>query len=252
MGKGRVMIRGPRVQDVGYRLFLLNLASESNLTGFQARNIGKDCVEALFEGGEEEVKEFIEAVKKLVPREAEVSSIEFKEYEGPVKHVDVFRSEFMAIQLGKIVEIGVEMLGRQDRMLEKQDVTIEKIDNLGTKVDTMGEKVDKVGEKVDNLGMKVDALGEKVDKVGEKVDNLGMKVDALGEKVDKVGEKVDNLGMKVDALGEKVDKVGEKVDAVGAKMDGLRDDLRSILDRRLADLERDMVLVKERLGIHNT
>lgn len=35
-------------------------------------------------------------------------------------------------------------------------------------------------------------------------------------------------------------------------MDGLREDLRSMLDRRLTDLEKDMALVKERLGIRNT
>jgi hypothetical protein len=38
----------------------------------------------------------------------------------------------------------------------------------------------------------------------------------------------------------------------GAKVDGLREDLRSMLDRRLTDLEKDMALVKERLGIRNT
>ncbi|MBO3841705.1 MAG: acylphosphatase [Candidatus Brockarchaeota archaeon] len=69
MGKGRVLIRGSRVQDVGYRLFLLNLASESNLTGFQARNVDTDCVEALYEGGEEETKMFVEKVRELAPKE---------------------------------------------------------------------------------------------------------------------------------------------------------------------------------------
>ncbi len=38
----RLVIRGNRVQDIGYRMFLLNLASEHGLTGFQARNVGRN------------------------------------------------------------------------------------------------------------------------------------------------------------------------------------------------------------------
>jgi len=224
MRRGKVVVSGPMVQDVGHRLFLLNLASESNLTGFQARNVGGDRVEALYEGGEQECEEFVKAVRRLAPEEAEVSGIEFKEYEGPVKRIEVFRNEFVTIQLGRIVEVGVEMLGKQDRMLEKQDTTIEKVGALGVKVDAVGAKIDSLGEKVDTVGVKVEKLGVKIDTVGEKIDNLG----------------------------EKVDAAGAKVEALGAKVDGLREDLRSMLDRRLTDLERDMALVKERLGIRNT
>ncbi len=45
--KRRLPIRGGRVQDIGYRMFLLNLASEHDLVGFQARNVGKGAVEVL-------------------------------------------------------------------------------------------------------------------------------------------------------------------------------------------------------------
>jgi hypothetical protein len=31
MSKGRVLVKSPRVQNIGFRLFLLNLAGESNL-----------------------------------------------------------------------------------------------------------------------------------------------------------------------------------------------------------------------------
>jgi acylphosphatase len=77
MSKGRVLVKGPRVQNIGYRLFLLNLAGESNF-----RNISTDCVEVLYEGGDQEIREFVEKVKESSPKEAEVSSIKFKEYDG--------------------------------------------------------------------------------------------------------------------------------------------------------------------------
>ncbi len=207
MGKGRVLIRGSMVQDVGYRLFLLNLASELNLTGFQARNVDTDCVEVLYEGGEKETKMFMERVRELAPKEAEVSSIRFEEYEGPVKNIEVFRNEFTTIQLGKIVEIGLGMLGRQDQMLSKQDQMLEK-------QDIMLEKQDRMLGKMDQMLEKQDIMLEKQDIVIKKLDDLGVKIDNLGTKID-----------------------------------GLREDLKSMLDRRLAALEKDVALIKSRLGI---
>ncbi|MEM3659458.1 MAG: acylphosphatase [Thermoproteota archaeon] len=171
MGKGRVLIRGSRVQDVGYRLFLLNLASESNLTGFQARNVDTDCIEGLYEGGEEETKMFVEKVRELAPKEAEVSGMKFEGYEGPVKNIEVFRSEFTTIQLGKIVEIGLGMLGRQDQMLSKQDGMLGKMDQMLEKQDLMLGKQDILIEKIDNLGVKIDNLGTKIDGLREDLKN---------------------------------------------------------------------------------
>ncbi len=207
MSRGRVLVKGPRVQNIGYRLFLLNLASESNLTGFQARNIGTDCVEVLYEGGDQEAREFVEKVKESSPKEAEVSSIEFKEYDGPVKRIEVFRSEFTTMQLGKIVEIGLEMIGKQDDSLSKQDKMLEKQDLMLEKQDGMLGKLDQVLEKQDLMLEKQDIMIEKIDGLGAKVDNLGLKID------------------------------------------GLREDLKSMLDRRLTTLERDVALIKNRLGI---
>ncbi|MGC8832111.1 MAG: acylphosphatase [Thermoproteota archaeon] len=214
MVKGRIIIKGPRVQDVGYRLFLLNLASETNLTGFQARNIGNDSIEALYEGDEQEAEGFIDAVKKLAPAEAEVSRIKFEKYEGIVKPIEVFRSEFNTIQLGKIVEVGVKMLGKQDTMLEKQDGMLNKMDLMLEKQDMMLEKQDTMLEKQDGMLNKMDLMLE-----------------------------------KQDMMLEKQDVVIEKIDGLGVKIDALREDLKSMLDRRLSVLEKDMALVKEKLGI---
>jgi acylphosphatase len=213
MSKGRVLVKSPRVQNIGFKLFLLNLAGESNLAGFQARNIGTDCVEVLYEGSDQEIREFMEKVKEFSPREAEVSSIEFKEYDGPVKRIEVFRSEFTTIQLGKIVEIGLEM-SKQDNSLSKQDSMLDKQDGMLGKLDQMLEKQDLMLEKQDAVLRRQDQMLEKQDTMIEKIDGLGAKVD--------------NLGVKID---------------------GLREDLKSMFDRRLTTLERDVALIKNRLGI---
>lgn len=195
MSKGRVLVKGSRVQNIGYRLFLLNLAGESNLTGFQARNIGTDCVEVLYEGSDQEIREFMEKVKEFSPREAEVSSIEFKEYDGPVKRIEVFRSEFTSMQLGKIVEIGLEMIGKQDNSLSKQGSMLDKQDK-------MLEKQDRMLEKQDLMLGKQDAVLQRQDQMLEKQDRMLEKQDMMIEKIDGLGAKVDNLGVKIDGLRE--------------------------------------------------
>ncbi len=146
--KRRLLIKGSRVQEIGYRMLLLNLASEHNLTGFQARNIGKNMVEALYEGDNENVKGFERDVREFVPEGAEVDSIEFEDYEGPVKDIEKFRSYFTTLQLGKMIEVGISMIQKQDEtlrelkafreesrqnqqiMIQKQDETLRELKNM--------------------------------------------------------------------------------------------------------------------------
>ncbi len=123
----RLLVRGSRVQDIGYRMFLLNLASEHGLTGFQARNVDRDGVEALYEGEEEAVANFERDVEQMAPEGAEIESIRFEDYEGPVMNLEGFRSSFTTLQLGKIIEVGLAMLQKQDLMLQKQDETVREL-----------------------------------------------------------------------------------------------------------------------------
>jgi len=131
--KRRLLIKGERVQDIGYRMFLLNLASEHNMTGFQARNIGGNAVEAVYEGSEEDVREFEDEVRRLMPEEARVDEILFEDYEGDVKDIEKFRSYFITLQLGKMIEIGLAMIQKQDIMAQKQDIMIQKLDAVAQK-----------------------------------------------------------------------------------------------------------------------
>ncbi len=117
--KRRLIIEGERVQDTGYRMFLLNLASEHDLTGFQARNVGKKMVEALYEGDDEAVRAFESDVRVMIPEGARVDWIHFEDYDGPVKDIERFRSHFMTLQLGKKIEVGLTMVQKQDETLEE-------------------------------------------------------------------------------------------------------------------------------------
>jgi acylphosphatase len=53
-----------RVQGVGFRFFVLKEANKRKITGWVKNSWESDLVEALFQGEEKNVKEFIEFLKK--------------------------------------------------------------------------------------------------------------------------------------------------------------------------------------------
>ncbi|MGB9717750.1 MAG: acylphosphatase [Thermoproteota archaeon] len=171
MLKRRIVIRGERVQDVGYRLFLLEAAESLGLKGFQARNVN-DYVEFLAEGEEEPVTRFVDFAKKNYPEPATVKEVVEEPYEGNVMSLEGFYRSFSLNQLVEIVNVGVSMLGKQDKMLEKQDSVLEKQDLMLEKQDQLLGKMDTMIEKQDLMLGKQDAVLNKMSLMLEKQDVL--------------------------------------------------------------------------------
>ena len=145
----RLLIRGPRVTEVGYRLFLFQRATALGLTGFYARNLD-GALEILVDGPEPALEEFVMLAREERPPAVEVRSVEVGEYSGPVPDIESFYRAFSLEQLVKIVQAGVQMLGKQnlmlgkmDQMLEKQDQMLGKQDLLITEVRSAKEELKK-------------------------------------------------------------------------------------------------------------
>ncbi|MBO3842664.1 MAG: acylphosphatase [Candidatus Brockarchaeota archaeon] len=136
MAKKRVVIKGEKVQDVGYRLFLLEAAESIGLKGFHARNVGND-VEFLVEGDENKVADFAGFAKTNYPELAKVKEVVIEDYDGNVMSIEGFYRSFSAGQLVKIVNLGVNMVGKQDSMLQKQDTMLGKMDMMLQKQDVL-------------------------------------------------------------------------------------------------------------------
>ncbi|MGB9718730.1 MAG: acylphosphatase [Thermoproteota archaeon] len=150
MVKKKIVVKGEKVQDVGYRLFLLEAAESFGLKGFQARNI-KDHVELLVEGAEDRVARFVDYAKTNYPEHARVSEVVVETYRGSVMPVEVFHRSLDTSQLVKIVDVGVSMLQKQDLMLEKQDLMLKKQDLMLEKQDGMLEKQEELIGEIRNL-----------------------------------------------------------------------------------------------------
>jgi acylphosphatase len=209
--KLKLVIEGPEVQDVGYRLFLMEKAK--GLSGFDAFNEGESLV-VLLEGEEGSVRRFVKMAKEEAPPAAKVSLVRTEGYDGPVTSLREFREQFNTEQLVKIAVTGVEMKGDIKEM------------------------------KGDIKEMKGDMKEMKGDIKEMKVDIKEMKGDIKEMKGDIKEMKGDIKEIKGD-----VKEVLVKQDETIHEIRELRVDLKSWMDERLTKLEKDVGLIKQKMGL---
>jgi acylphosphatase len=121
--KIKITIIGPRVHDVGYRVFLMKHAMNLALPGLSTYNWeenGRQEVIALVEGDEARIAAFRQMVEKNKPELAEVSKVTFEDYNGEVgrsSEVAIFCS---FVQLDKAIPLLLDM--RDDLNEMKSDM----------------------------------------------------------------------------------------------------------------------------------
>ncbi len=163
--KKKIIIRGSKVHDVGYRLFLLDEAEALMIPYLSAKNIKNEVqeIEVLAGGEKEQVERFIELVKTNFPEDAQVDSVIVEDYEGIIRTIESFSRSLSISQLSKIARTGVAMLNiqmnmdksikgiskQQDKMLEKQDAMLGKQDVLIQKQDETTREIKDLSGRVD-------------------------------------------------------------------------------------------------------
>jgi len=213
MIKRRILVKGSRVQDVGYRLFLYYEAENLGLAGLQARNVGKD-VEILAEGEENCMNEFVKFIKENYPKHAEVEKVEVYDYNGVVMDIERYYRSLTVEQLAKIVDAGLGLVGGQSKILEKQDSMLKKQDSMLKKQDLMIQKQDEMLKKQDLMIQKQDLMIQKQDEMLKKQDLMIQKQDEM-----------------LNELRE------------------LRKDLKAFIDERFKRIEDEIKTIKEKIGL---
>ncbi len=205
-----------KVHNVGYRLLLLELADSLLIDRFDARNVkinGKEVVVVLVDGDEDQLKEFVELVKVEKPENAIVEEIRVEEYSGRIRDIERFRASFNTSQLNKIVQVGLQMLQKQDSMLEKQDLMLEKQDKMLQKqeetINVIREESEKTREElkdeIRNVGeeikLEVRGVGEKVSEASSKLDKtndlLEKRFERLEQEIERIKKALTNAGIEI-------------------------------------------------------
>lgn len=110
--KLKIKITGPKVHDVGYRVFLLKHAMNTALSGLSTYNWDEDGqqeVIALVEGDEARIKAFLKAVEKKKPELAEVSKVTSEPYDGEVGRTSEVAMFCSFVQLDKAIPLLLDM-----------------------------------------------------------------------------------------------------------------------------------------------
>ena len=121
--KLKIKVTGPKVHDVGYRVFMLKHAMNVALPGLSTYNWDEDGqqeVIALVEGDEARIKAFQKAIEKSKPELAEVSKITSEPYDSEVGRTSEVAMLCSFVQLDKAIPLLLDM--RDDLKEMKSDI----------------------------------------------------------------------------------------------------------------------------------
>ena len=174
--KKKILIKGEKVHDVGYRLLLTNLADDLGIENFNAKNIkeeGRQAVRVLVGSSSGNVNKFFNLVKEAenFPEHAKVDpgSITIEDYDGYVGKLDSFRMRFVTDQQYKIASTGVGLLKVQEGMLTEmkglrstQEGTLDEMKGLKSE---MHEFRTDTKEDFNTINTKYDAMSRNTNKI---------------------------------------------------------------------------------------
>ncbi|HOJ97390.1 MAG TPA: acylphosphatase [Methanospirillum sp.] len=153
--KNKIIIEGPKVHDVGYRVFLLNRALQSGLIGFSAFNHtlpdNMQQIEICIEGDPESIEEYTTDLREDIPVHAIVDTISIQPYQKRVISIMDYMHLVQVEQLDKGIPAILSIQSSQEKMLEKQDQMLEKQDRMLEKQDLMLKKQDLMIGKQDEM-----------------------------------------------------------------------------------------------------
>ena len=101
--KQKAKITGPKVHDVGYRIFLMEAAMDCGVPRISAywwEEDSSQVVICLVEGDQARIAAFQKFIESNRPEHAEVSAITWEDYDGEVMHI----SEFAQINTCRILQ----------------------------------------------------------------------------------------------------------------------------------------------------
>jgi len=144
MKKFKVIIKGPKVIDVGYRPFLAVNAMKIGIKSLYAYNVSEKGEMVIVLVGDEErrAREYIDFIHSNFAEHAEVTSVEEMPFEGEIMEASEFYKSLQFEQITKAVPYIIDISKDQKKMLEKQDIMIEKQDIMIEKQDIMIGKQD--------------------------------------------------------------------------------------------------------------
>ena len=176
--KKKIIITGPKVHNVGYRLFLLNEAETMTIPLLDIKNLkdkSKENVEVFIGGDSDNVDKFVEFIQYNYPENSRVDKPikDAENYEGNIRTTESFSRSLSIAQLSKMANSGIQML-------KKQDDTIAVIGDVGSKLDNLGNKVESL---IVGMHADFDKMDAKYDKVSQKMESIDSRMESIDNSI---------------------------------------------------------------------
>jgi len=185
MQRAIITIKG-RVQRVGYRDFVSEIADKMGITGSVQNLPDGKSVEIIAEAEKKVLEEFLKLLWAKGDSSIKVMKIDV-EYQPPRRDYDFFEIIYDDFQkegferigdavvfLKKIHTVQVEMLGKQDQMLGKQDQMLGKQDIMIEKLDHTGKEI--VSEIRDLRGDLKSYMDRRFMRIEDEISEIRMKI----------------------------------------------------------------------------
>ncbi|MEA2074485.1 MAG: acylphosphatase [Euryarchaeota archaeon] len=217
MIRANIVIKG-KVQMVGFRTFIKNIADSLNLKGF-AENLPDGDLKIVCEGEKDIITEFIEYTRQKSPSFAAIEhiNVEYETYKGEFttferRGVDVLSED------GEVLTVLKSFDAKAEKMVVLLGVMDGKLGSIDEKQDSMLEKQDRTIEILGGVKRDTSAMLEKQD-------------DTIGE--------IRNVSGKIDQGKEEI----------VTEISSLRGDLKSYMENKFAKMEYEIAQIKTKIGL---
>jgi acylphosphatase/uncharacterized protein YoxC len=207
--KLKIKIAGPKVHDVGYRVFLLKNAMNTALTGLSTYNWdgdGQQEVVALVEGDEARIKAFLKAIEKNKPELAEVSKITSEAFDGEVGRTSEVAMLCSFVQLDKAIPLLLDM--RDDLKAVRKNT----------------DMIPQMSEDIKEMKVDIKAVRKNTDMIPQ------------------MSEDIKEMKVDMKAVRKTTDETLEEIK-------GLREDIQPGYGMSMRQVQADIRAIKERLGM---
>jgi len=175
-----IVIRGPKVIEVGYRAFLLVNAMTMGIGKVFAFNVDESIVVRVG-GAEDKIDRYFDFVKSAFPLHAQVDKIEVKEFEGEVTEAVVFMQFLQFEQINKAIPAIISIDKKQDIMISKQEKTLTVLEGVREDTSIIRKDVSSIKNDVstlarqttlEDLEKKYELLSQEVAEIKENISEI--------------------------------------------------------------------------------
>ena len=245
--KLKIGITGPRVHDVGYRVFLGKLAMGLAMPGFIAYNWneeGHQKVIALAEGDPARIAILQKQIEEKKPELAEISSIIFEDYDGDVGRTSEFAMFLSFEQLDKAVPIlqAVEANTALIPEIAKNTALIPEIAKNTALIPEIAKNTALIPEIAKNTAL-IPEIAKNTALIPEIAKNT-----ALIPEIAKNTALIPQMAKNIEMIAQTTERTAKTSEHILEEVKGIREDQPSFAVQ-LKQLQQDVQAIKAQLGM---